>query len=188
MPKKATTKSGAETTLAGHPTTDIIAVAKTALLELTTPDSFSEPPAVSATPGVVTVDFPNSHPGYPGWVWSISVNDHADMAPTVLELQMVPSTGALVSPAWVPWADRMEEFLAHEKEVADQALQDSAEDLDGDNDDDDDDDDVDFDGDVDGVDIDELDLGLDPTPRENAGEPSDAVDHVEFDEADPLDP
>lgn len=184
MSKKAAAKPGAQTSLAGHPTSDIVAVAKTALLELTTPDTFSEPPQVSATEGVVTVDFPNTHPGYPGWVWSVSVNDHADMAPTVLELQMVPSTGALVSPAWVPWADRMEEFLAHEKEVADQALKDSAEDLD----DDDDDDDDDFDGDVDGVDIDELDLDLDPTALEIPEEPSDVFDHVEFDEPDPLDP
>lgn len=179
MSKKSPAKAPKGTSLAGHPTEHIMALAKTALLELTSPDSFSEPPVVSATEGVVTVDFPNTHPGYPGWVWSVSVNDYADMAPTVLELQMVPRSGALVSPAWVPWADRMEEFLAHEKEVADQAVKDTA-----DEEDDDDDDDDDFDGDVDGVDIDELDLDLDPAPLEVPVALTDVFDHVDFDEAD----
>ena len=115
----------------------------------------------------------------------MTVNDHADMAPTVLELQMVPSDGALLSPAWVPWADRMEDYLAHEKEVEAQAVLDKKAELDAE-DEDDEDDDVDFDGDVDGVDIDQLDL--DPTPLEVPLEANDVFDHVEFEEPDPLDP
>ena len=183
MSKKAASKAAAGTTPAGHPTEDVIALAKSALLELTPQDTFGEPPSVASTEGVVTVDFPNTQPGYPGWVWSVSVNDYQEMAPTVLELQMVPSTGALVSPAWVPWADRMEEYLANEKEVEAQSAALAHADLD-----DEDEDDDHFDGDVDGVDIDELDLDLDPTSLEVPWEPNDVFDHVEFEESDPLDP
>lgn len=182
MSKKAPSKGAAATSLAGHPTEDIISLARGALLELTALDTFGVPPVVTATEGVVTVDFPNTQPGYPGWVWSVSVNDYAEMAPTVLELQMVPSTGALVSPAWVPWADRMEEYLANEKEIEAQAAADTESDLD------DEDDDVDFDLDVDGVDIDELDLDPDAAPWETPVHLTDVFDHVEFDEPDALDP
>jgi hypothetical protein len=186
MSKKNSATPVTGTSLAGHALDDIIQLARVALEELTTPDTFSEPPAVNQTPGVVTIDFPNTQPGYPGWVWSVSVNDYADMAPTVLELQMVPSDGALLSPAWVPWVDRMEDYLAHEKEVEAQAVIDKQAELDAEDDDDDEDDDVDFDGDVDGVDIDQLDL--DPTPLEIPVEINDVFDHVEFEEPDPLDP
>lgn len=185
MSKKKSATSQTGMSLAGHVLDEIIQMARGALEELTTPDTFSEPPAVHQAPGVVTVDFPNTQPGYPGWVWSVTVNDHADMAPTVLELQMVPSDGALLSPAWVPWADRMEDYLAHEKEVEAQAVLDKKAELDAE-DEDDEDDDVDFDGDVDGVDIDQLDL--DPAPLEVPLEANDVFDHVEFEEPDPLDP
>ena len=160
-----------------------MAVAKTALLEITPTETFVDQPVLSRTDTIATVGFPCALPGYPGWTWTIAVNDIPEIPPTVLELELLPGEGALLPPDWVPWADRMEEYLLHEKDGADSealALED----------DDDDGDDTDFDGDVDGVEIDELDLGLDldPAPLEVPLEPNDVFDHVEFDEPDPLDP
>ena len=168
---------------AGHPDESVLAVAKTALLEITPNDTFADQPVLNREEAVTTVGFPCTLPGYPGWTWTIAVSDTPEMAPTVLELELLPGEGALLPPDWVPWADRMEEYLLHEKEVHDAdalALEE----------DDDDGDDTDFDGDVDGVEIDELDLGveLDPAPLEVPLEPNDVFDHVEFEEPDPLDP
>jgi hypothetical protein len=157
-------------------------IALNALLEITPKHTFRIPPRVTRSEGVATVLFDSAEPGYPGWAWTISVSDVAGLAPTVLELELLPGDKALLSPEWVPWADRMEEYLLHEKELSDAAeAEESA-------DDDDDDDVVDFDDDVDGVDIDQLDLDLDPAPLEVPEEPTDVFDHVEFDEEDPLDP
>ena len=51
-----------------------------------------------------------------------------------------------------------------------------------------DDDDDDFDDDVDGVDIDQLDLDLDPPGSEISVEPNGFFDQMAVEEADPLDP
>jgi len=156
----------------------VTGLAKEALIEITQPETFEPTAQVIRSEGVATVAFACTLSGYPGWSWTVAVSDVVDLAPTVLELELLPGEGALLPPDWVPWADRMEEYLVHEKELADAALLD----------DDDDDDHDDFDGDVDGVEIDELDLELDPAPLEVPEEPNDVFDHVEFDEEDPLDP
>ena len=108
-----------------------------------------------------------------------SLSSVAGVEPSVLEVGLLPAESALVSPDWVHWADRLEEYLLHEKEVKDQEAQDE---------DDDEDDAFDLDDDVDGVDIDQLDLELDPAPLEVPEEPDDIFDHVELEEPDPLDP
>jgi len=171
-------KKDSTTSSAGHPLEEIVQLAKKALLELTPEDTFSEPPTVTSGVDGVTVGFPSTQAGYPGWVWTVDVNDVDGITPTVRELQMTPGPDSLLSPAWIPWSDRMEEYLAQEKETQAKA----ASDAEADHDDDDDEDD--FDLDVDGIDIDELD----PTPLEIPGEVTDVFDHVEFDEPDPLDP
>lgn len=159
-------------------------LALTALLELTGPETFVDSPAIVRTEGVATLSYPCTLPGYPGWAWTVAVSDVAGLEPTVLELELLPGEGALLAPDWVPWADRLEEYLLHEKEAAE-----AASDLEGDADGDDGDgEDEDFDDDLDGVDIDQLDLDLDPAPLEVPAEPNDVFDHIEFDEPDPLDP
>ncbi|MDQ0649120.1 hypothetical protein QFZ53_003316 [Microbacterium natoriense] len=132
--------------------------------------------------GSVSLRFANRLPGYPGWYWTVTVARVDDEEPTVLEVELLPGDGALLAPEWVPWAERLAEYRAHQVELAEQAaaaaadeLDDlvaaEAEGLDDDDldDDDDDDDDIDDDlldgdepralhaGDLDGVDIDELD-------------------------------
>lgn len=56
--------------------------------------------------GVVILRFTATHPGYPGWRWSVAcVGD--DAASTVSEVWMEPAEGALLAPAWRPWSERV---------------------------------------------------------------------------------
>jgi len=164
----------------GHPDADLTALATSALLEITQAHTYRIPPTVIRGEGIATVTFASAERGYPGWFWTVNMSDVEGITPTALELQLLPGDKALVAPEWVPWADRMEEYLLHEKELSDAAAEAD--------DDDDDDDDDDFDDDVDGIDIDQLDIELDPTSLEVPDEPNDVFDRVEFDEDDPLDP
>lgn len=176
MSKKVPVKSNAKATVSEE---TCVALARVALLEVTGADTFEDSPRVTHEGESVSVSYPSSQPGYPGWHWIVSVSSVPGVEPSVLELGLLPAEGALVSPEWVPWADRLEEYLLHEKELKDQESEDE---------DDDEDDAFDLDDDVDGVDIDQLDLDLDPAPLEVPDEPDDLFDHVEVDGPDPLDP
>jgi hypothetical protein len=57
---------------------------------------------------IATHLFECTHPGYPGWQWSVTVA-RASRAKvvTVSEVTLVPGEGALLAPSWVPWADRI---------------------------------------------------------------------------------
>ncbi|MGF3056842.1 DUF3027 domain-containing protein [Microbacterium sp. YY-01] len=138
-------------------------VALAALYEITDEATVGEAAGQSVEPdGSVSLLFTNRLPGYPGWMWTVTVTSVDGAAPTVLEAELLPGEGALVAPEWVPWAERLAEYRAHQAELAEQAANDdSAIDDDSDHDDDDDDDDDEIDllhsGDLDGVDIDELD-------------------------------
>jgi hypothetical protein len=177
MPRKAASP---------HPDSALTPLARAALVELTPEDTFVDSPTIERAEGVATLHYPCTLPGYPGWAWTVAVSDVEGLEPTVLELELLPGEGALLSPDWVPWADRLEEYLLHEKEALASAA--AADDDEEDDEDADDDFDDDVDDEVDGVDIDQLDLELDPSPLEVPGEPNDVFDHVEFDEPDPLDP
>lgn len=147
-----------------------------ALREIT-PDS-SIGPAAGYLPeedGSVSLRFENRLPGYPGWYWTVTVARVDDAEPTVLEVELLPGDGALLAPEWVPWAERLAEYRAHQLELAEQAATAATaegrddDDVDDELDEDDEDDDLlDEDdlrteprtlhaGDLDGVDIDELD-------------------------------
>lgn len=156
--------------------------------------------------GSVSLRFENRLPGYPGWYWTVTVARVDDEEPTVLEVELLPGDGALLAPEWVPWAERLAEYRAHQVELAEQAAAETAESGDGADDDVDDiddedaedleDDDLEDDdlededededdiergtvlhaGDVDGVDIDELD------PSVSDDDSSDDFDDDESDE------
>ena len=102
--------------------------------------------------------------------------------PSVLEVELMPSTGALLSPDWVPWSDRLADYEAAQDalaavEIAPGALSDDDDvDHDDDDDDDEDDDDVLHAGDVDGVDIDVLDDADDDDDDDDADADADADD------------
>ncbi|MFS2241959.1 DUF3027 domain-containing protein [Microbacterium sp. OR16] len=149
--------------------------------------------------GAVSLRFENRLPGYPGWFWTVTVAQVDDSEPTVLEVELMPGDGALLAPDWVPWAERLAEYRAHQAELAAQAAGAPADDPadfgDDDSDDDDDpevhdseddepdDDDSDEDvsprlhaGDVDGVDIDELDESGDDSVDDDDDDSDDSDD------------
>lgn len=133
------------------------ALGRAALAEITPERTVGQLREATEADGVATLLFSTTMGGYPGWVWTVSVSTIDPDAPSVLETELMPGDGALVAPDWVPWADRMDEFLAQQAEQA-AAEADAADDDDDDSDDDDaDEHDLhdDHDADVfDGVDID----------------------------------
>lgn len=153
-------------------------LALAALREITPANTIG--PAAGFLPeedGSVSLRFENRLAGYPGWYWIVTVARVDDEDPTVLEVELLPGDGALLAPEWVPWAERLADYRAHQVELAEQAAaagDDSAEAVDDSDDDDDlDDDDLDDDepdilhaGDLDGVDIDELDDAEDEASEE----------------------
>ena len=57
---------------------------------------------------VATHLFACTHPGYPGWTWSVTVVRAARArVVTISEVMLVPGENALLAPQWVPWADRI---------------------------------------------------------------------------------
>ena len=57
---------------------------------------------------VLTHYFTVEHPGYVGWHWAVTVSRvPRGRQAKVCEVDMLPGKGALLAPAWVPWADRL---------------------------------------------------------------------------------
>ncbi len=47
-------------------------------------------------------------PGYPGWQWTVTLaRVPRGRIPTVNEVALLPGEGAILAPAWVPWAERL---------------------------------------------------------------------------------
>lgn len=143
--------------------------------------------------GAVSLRFQNRLPGYPGWYWTVTVAQVEGSEPTVLEVELMPGDSALLAPDWVPWAERLAEYRAHQAELAEQAAaqgQTPAEESADDPDDDEDDEDDDADesdllhaGDLDGVDIDELDESGSDDESDESDESDDESDEDESAEA-----
>ncbi|MEO8528919.1 MAG: DUF3027 domain-containing protein [Pseudolysinimonas sp.] len=147
-------------------------VARAALAEITTPDTIGALMSqVGEDDGVVTLNFVSTLSGYPGWHWSVSAAQVAGEDPTVLEAELMPGDGALVSPDWVPWVDRLEEYRAAQA-AAGLLVEDDADaegDLEGDLEDDDDvDDEDDL---VDGIDFESDELVAPPLGVDEQDEP-----------------
>lgn len=183
-------------------------LALAALAEITPASTVGDPvDYVVEADGVVSLRFANRLPGYPGWLWTVSVAVVPDAEPTVLEVELLPAAGALLAPEWVPWAVRLADYQAAQAASADEDGEDDADDLADDADDLDDDvddlddeadepDDEDEDdagfadgstavthaGDVDGVDIDALDEAADDD--ESDDEDSDAESDDSDDDSD----
>ncbi|QNA93196.1 MULTISPECIES: DUF3027 domain-containing protein [unclassified Microbacterium] len=174
-------------------------LALAALREITPASSIG--PAAGYLPeedGSVSLRFENRLAGYPGWYWTVTVARVDDEDPTVLEVELLPGDGALLAPEWVPWAERLAEYRAHQAELAEAAAaadddtaadDDAVDELVVDDDDDLDDDDLDDDGepdilhagDLDGVDIDELD---DSEPDDESDDDESDDDESDDDESD----
>jgi hypothetical protein len=155
-------------------------LALAALQEITPASSIG--PAAGYLPeadGVISLRFENRLAGYPGWYWTVTVAQVDDEEPTVLEAELLPGAGALLAPDWVPWAERLADYRAHQAELAIEAEPESASDdgveIDGAEDEDLADEDL-ADEDAEGLDDDEDDLA----PRLHAGD----LDGVDIDELD----
>ncbi len=52
--------------------------------------------------------FAATAPGYPGWQWTVTLaRVPRGRIPTVNEVALLPGEGAILAPAWVPWAERL---------------------------------------------------------------------------------
>lgn len=123
-------------------------IARQALGEITRPANVGALRDIVVNDDVATVRFSTTQGGYPGWYWTVAVAVNPGMQPSVLETELIPAEGALTAPDWVPWADRLDDYLAqqaHERELAGDA--------DGDDDDDDDEHDDDSDESLDEHDV-----------------------------------
>jgi hypothetical protein len=132
-------------------------IARAALEEITPATTIGALRDVIVADDVATVRFATRQGGYLGWLWTVSVAVNPGLEPSVLETELMPGEGALTAPDWVPWSDRLEDYLA--QQAADAESQGDADDSD---DDDHDHDEHDLHGDdgddvFDGVDIDSHD-------------------------------
>ncbi|WP_439565642.1 DUF3027 domain-containing protein [Microcella sp.] len=121
-------------------------IARQALGEITRPAHVGALRDVVVADDLATVRFSTTQGGYPGWYWTVSIAVNPGLEPSVLETELMPAEGALVAPDWVPWADRLEEYVAQQALEAELAGEGE---LDDDTDDESDDDDDDA-GEIDG--------------------------------------
>lgn len=163
-------------------------LAREALGEITNPKHVGALRDVTIADDVATVRFSTTQGGYPGWAWTVSIAVNPGMEPAILETELMPGDGALVAPDWVPWADRLEDYLAQQAEsgAADDADDDSEDDSD---DDEHEDDDHELDDDVDGVDIDlhADDVDGDDGDEDDEDDLDDDEDDDDLDDEDDLD-
>lgn len=168
-----------------------------------TPASTIGPAAgyIAEEDGSVSLRFENRLAGYPGWYWTVTVARVDDEEPTVLEAELLPGDGALLAPEWVPWAERLAEYRAHQAELADAAAAatggddgdrtDGAADVELDDvlddeldEDDDEASDILHAGDLDGVDIDELDDSASDDELDDSASDDAEDDDADVDDAD----
>ena len=83
--------------------------ARAAATDVAGPDEVGEHLGVAAETERVTVHrFASTHRGYRGWEWTVVLArvPRARVA-TVSEVVLLPGDGALLTPSWVPWSDRI---------------------------------------------------------------------------------
>ena len=156
-------------------------LARSALLEMTAASTVGDYLSQTAEDdGSTTVRFASAQPGYPDWLWTVSVADVEGGPATVLEAELLPGDGSLLSPDWVPWSERLADYKA-----AQEALDAAAVDAASDDDDESDDDDDGSDDDDDGSDDDDLDDLDDLDELDNDGLHGGDLDGVDIDDLDP---
>jgi hypothetical protein len=158
---------------------DLYELAKAALLEITPEATIGAPSGQTEEGGATAVTFQANMAGYPGWHWTVAIATLDGAEPSVLEVELMPGTGALLAPDWVPWSERLADYEAAQEALATDATDDELEGSELVDDDDDDDDlgsDVLHGGDLDGVDIDEAEAELDGDGSDDDPDDDDADD------------
>jgi hypothetical protein len=91
---------------------DKLAAAQAVLAELAEPSSVGEYLGeFEVMKNAVELRFSCTLRGYQNWYWSVvftQVDKRKDA--TISEVQLLAGEGALLAPAWVPWAERLAEF------------------------------------------------------------------------------
>ncbi|QCR19886.1 DUF3027 domain-containing protein [Agrococcus sp. SGAir0287] len=140
------------------PSADALRLAEAALDEVAPVGAVGEVVDAVDEHGVLALRYRSQLSGYPDWLWTVTLATDDEGAQTVLEVALLPGEGSLVAPDWVPWADRLAEYLAAKEAAGDDDAEDEA-DADGSDDDESDDDAEDEDDDEEGFgDFDERDL------------------------------
>jgi len=65
--------------------------------------------------------------GYVDWRWSVTVYQPEGTEPTLSEFILLPGTGSLIAPDWVPWSERLADYKALQLELERQAALDAEE-------------------------------------------------------------
>lgn len=167
------------------PTADELRLALAALDEIAPAGAVGEvQDAVAETEHVLAIRHASTLSGYPDWSWTVLLARGIEGAPTVLEVALLPTEGSLLAPAWVPWADRLAEYLAAKEATGDDDDDDEgdaeAEELESDLEADLDDD---FDDDFDDVDEDGDGVGDNEWPQVDHAEADDSEADAEPDDA-----
>lgn len=92
-------------------TAEAIEIAREAAVEVAGADAVGDHQGIAAEVGVrlVTHYFEADIPGYVGWHWGVTlVRAARAKVPTVNEVVLIPQSGALLAPEWVPWEERIE--------------------------------------------------------------------------------
>ena len=114
LPRPGSMPTLAQATAAGKDRTltsdDAIALARDCLAQVTEPLSVGE--YLAALPEgerVITHLFECNLAGYRGWRWAVTLSRvPRSRTATVCEMGLLPGEDALLSPTWVPWADRLQ--------------------------------------------------------------------------------
>jgi hypothetical protein len=122
---EAKRRAGAPVWRTGKPDAFLAAavdVARAAIEGITAPsDIGAHIAAKSEGDRLVTHLFESKLPGYQGWQWyAVVTRNSRSKVVTVSELGLLPSADSILSPEWVPWAERVrpEDAQAVEEEPA----------------------------------------------------------------------
>ncbi|MDZ5078917.1 DUF3027 domain-containing protein [Nesterenkonia sp. HG001] len=90
---------------------EAVDLAREALREIAPDEQVGEHLSVTAEEDRLhTHRFAAVKPGYHGWEWFVAVARAPRVKKvTVCEIGLLPGSDSLLAPAWVPWAERMDE-------------------------------------------------------------------------------
>lgn len=67
--------------------------------------------------GAYTLHFASDLLGYVGWEWTVSMAELAPGEVSILEAELSPTDASLIAPDWVPWSQRLAEYLEMQKQA-----------------------------------------------------------------------
>ncbi len=106
--------------VAASPTLEQLELAQQALDEIAPAGAVGEArDAVQIAEQVVEIRYASNLESYPDWLWTASLATVEGHPPTVLELALLPGEGSLLAPKWVPWAERLADYLASKEAEGD---------------------------------------------------------------------